>query len=58
METNSSRNPVATNFMVSVLFLLVGLRFNMQGDAVGTVIYSLATTICLLRAGVYFIKRR
>jgi len=57
METQArKRNTVMVNLMASGLFLIIGLRFNAQNDLVGTAIYSVATVLFLLRAGVRYIK--
>jgi len=57
METQTrKRNAVMVNLMASGLFLIIGLRFNAQNDLVGTALYSVATVLFLLRAGVGYIK--
>ena len=57
METQTkSRNAVTVSLMASGLFLIIGLRFNAQDDLLGTMIYSVATVLFLLRAGILYLK--
>jgi hypothetical protein len=57
METRTkSRNAVTMSLLASGLFLIIGLRFNAQGDLIGTTIYSMATVLFLLRAGIRYLK--
>jgi hypothetical protein len=57
METQTPKtNTVTFNLMTSGLFLIIGLRFNAQDDLIGTMIYSVATVLFLLRAGILYLK--
>jgi len=57
METQTPKtNTMTFNLMASGLFLIIGLRFNAQGDLIGTMIYSVATVLFLLRAGILYLK--
>jgi hypothetical protein len=58
METTVRRRPVAVRyFAVSILFLIIGLRFYATGDQIGTVIYGVTTTGSLLAGCVQFLRK-
>jgi hypothetical protein len=45
-----TRSAVTRYFAASLLFLIIGVRFYTMGDQIGTVVYTVTTSVSLMMA--------